>query len=169
MSRGAGGISDGGQAPAQGAHEAAPKDHGTKPAPSPATLAALNAEPVGRLGRMERRILGPGREPDPRYSLANERTFLAYIRTALTLLGGGVAVEAFAGDAIALVARRALALGLVCLGMAISAAASYRWVTLERAMRLGRPLPLNPIGFVLAIGVTLAAIALAVSIVLAPS
>ena len=51
----------------------------------------------------------------------------------------------------------------------LAAAASYRWVTLERAMRLGRPLPLNPIGFVLAIGVTLAAIALAVSIVLAPS
>ena len=168
MSRTAGELPDG-EAAGAVAPEAAPKGHGTNPAPSPATLAALADEPPGRVGRMERRILGPGREPDPRYSLANERTFLAYIRTALTLLGGGVAVEAFAGDAIALFARRGLALGLVCLGMAIAAAASYRWLTLERAMRLGRPLPLNPIGFVLAIGVTIAALALAISIVLAPS
>ena len=49
-------------------------------------------DPAGddaRSGRFEQRVLGPGREPDPRFSLANERTFLAWIRTALTLLGGG--------------------------------------------------------------------------------
>lgn len=31
-------------------------------------------------------------EPDYRFTLANERTFLAWIRTALALLAGGVAV-----------------------------------------------------------------------------
>jgi putative membrane protein len=35
-----------------------------------------------------------GSEPDPRFSLANERTFLAWIRTALALLAGGVGLEA---------------------------------------------------------------------------
>ncbi|MEI2776596.1 MAG: DUF202 domain-containing protein [Tetrasphaera sp.] len=118
-----------------------------------------------RAGRFERRVLGPGAEPDPRYSLANERTFLAWIRTSLTLLAGGVAIEAFAGDALSVSARRALALVLVCLGMALAAASCWRWVTLERAMRQGRPLPLNPIAIVLAGGVALAAAALALSII----
>lgn len=120
----------------------------------------------GREGRFERRVLGPGREPDPRYSLANERTFLAWIRTSLTLLGGGVAIEAFAGDVLRVDIRRGLALGLVCLGMVLAAVSCYRWVTLERAMRLGRPLPLNPVGLALAAGVTLASALLAVSIML---
>jgi putative membrane protein len=31
-----------------------------------------------------------GTEPDYRFTLANERTFLAWIRTALALLAGGV-------------------------------------------------------------------------------
>lgn len=118
----------------------------------------------GREGRFERRVLGPGNEPDPRYSLANERTFLAWIRTALTLIGGGVAIEAFAGTALSFVARRGLALALVCLGMLLAAASCYRWVTLERAMRQGKPLPLNPVALVLAAGVTLAALVLAASI-----
>lgn len=109
-------------------------------------------------------MLGPGIEPDPRYSLANERTFLAWIRTALTLIGGGVAIEAFAGTALSFVARRGLALALVCLGMLLAAASCYRWVSLERAMRQEKPLPLNPIALVLAAGVTVAAALLAWSI-----
>lgn len=120
----------------------------------------------GRLGRFERAVLGPGSEPDPRYSLANERTFLAWIRTSLTLLAGGVAIEAFAGDALGLLSRRVLALALICLGMSLAAGSCWRWVTLERAMRQNRPLPLNPIALVLAVGVTIAAAGLAVSIVL---
>jgi putative membrane protein len=120
----------------------------------------------GRTGRFERAVLGHGSEPDPRYSLANERTFLAWIRTSLTLLAGGVAVEAFAAGALGIVSRRVLALGLICLGMMLAAASCWRWVTLERAMRQNRPLPLNPIALVLAAGVTLAAAGLGVSVVL---
>ena len=96
--------------------------------------------------------------------LANERTLLAWIRTALTLIGGGVAIEAFAGTALSFVARRGLALALVCLGMLLAAASCYRWVSLERAMRQEKPLPLNPIALVLAAGVTVAAALLAWSI-----
>jgi putative membrane protein len=37
-------------------------------------------------------IRAVGEEPDYRFTLANERTFLAWIRTSLALLAGGVAV-----------------------------------------------------------------------------
>ena len=46
--------------------------------------------------RFPRRLYGVGTEPDPRYSLANERTFLAWIRTSLTLMAAGVALEVLA-------------------------------------------------------------------------
>ncbi|GAB14727.1 hypothetical protein ARGLB_075_00090 [Arthrobacter globiformis NBRC 12137] len=52
----------------------------------------------GRREGLSARILGGGNEPDPRFTLANERTFLAWIRTSLALLAGGVAVEAFMAD-----------------------------------------------------------------------
>ena len=45
--------------------------------------------------RFPRRVYGTGTEPDPRFTLANERTFLAWIRTSLALIAGGVALEAF--------------------------------------------------------------------------
>ncbi|WP_345712331.1 YidH family protein, partial [Kineococcus glutinatus] len=50
--------------------------------------------PAVRDRRWPRRVYGTGREPDARFSLANERTFLAWIRTSLALLGAGVALEA---------------------------------------------------------------------------
>ena len=43
-------------------------------------------------GWLTRRVFPAGREPDPRFTLANERTFLAWIRTALGLLAGGIGV-----------------------------------------------------------------------------
>lgn len=131
---------------------------------SQSTLGADGIPENDRGTRFEQWVLGPGREPDPRYSLANERTFLAWIRTSLTLLGGGIAIEAFAGQVLSAGTRRALSLTLICLGMVLAAASCYRWVTLERAMRQSRPLPLNPLALVLAAGVAVASALLAVSI-----
>ena len=53
-------------------------------------------EPTDQRDWWARRLLPGGEEPDPRFSLANERTFLAWIRTAMALLAGGIAIEAFA-------------------------------------------------------------------------
>ena len=54
---------------------------------------------VAGTDRSRRRVsawaLGGGTEPDPRFTLANERTFLAWIRTSLAMVAGGIAVEAF--------------------------------------------------------------------------
>ncbi len=81
-----------------------------------------------------------GEEPDPRFTFANERTFLAWNRTALALVSAGVAAAAFLrkelGDA-----RLLVALPLLVLGGGLSLFSYRRWEALERAMRLRRPIP----------------------------
>ncbi|NDV10205.1 DUF202 domain-containing protein, partial [Rhodococcus sp. IEGM 248] len=59
------------------------------------------------------RLLGGGTEPDPRFTLANERTFLAWIRTSLALFASGIAVEAFAGDEFPVLLRQCCAVILL--------------------------------------------------------
>jgi putative membrane protein len=90
--------------------------------------------------RFLRRVYGVGAEPDPRFTLANERTFLAWVRTSLALSAGGVALVALdvpmAGQL-----RLAAALVLVTLGLLVPVQAWFRWASTERALRLSRPLP----------------------------
>lgn len=90
--------------------------------------------------RFPRRIFEEGNEPDPRFSLANERTFLAWIRTALALLAGAVAVHV---PAISLDQWVATFTSLVLLlAAAVAVFESWRrWRATERALRLGNPLP----------------------------
>ena len=80
-----------------------------------------------------------GDEPDYRFSLANERTFLAWIRTSLALLAGAAAV-AFVPQFHAEHARWVLAIGLALLGGSAASFAYVRWAANERAMREHRPL-----------------------------
>jgi putative membrane protein len=91
---------------------------------------------------LARRVLRGGSEPDPRFTLANERTFLAWIRTSLALMAGGIAVEAFTTDLFVPQLRTTLAVLLLLLAMIISSVACFRWLNVERAMRHGTPLPL---------------------------
>jgi len=107
--------------------------------------------------RLARWLLPGGTEPDPRMTLANERTFLAWIRTALALLAGGVAVEAFAVDMFEEPVRKGVAVMLIVLGMFVSGGAFMRWVGVERAVRHKAPLPLPLIAPVLGIGGALGA------------
>ena len=81
-----------------------------------------------------------GGRPDPRFSLANERTFLAWVRTSLALLAGGVALDAVELDGPRGL-QSMLAVALVVLGLLGAAVAYLRWALTERAMRLHRPLP----------------------------
>ncbi|WP_109472491.1 YidH family protein [Ornithinimicrobium cavernae] len=107
---------------------------------------------------LARRLLPDGDEPDPRFTLANERTFLAWIRTALALLAGGIAIEAFAVDIFDANVRKLVALLLIGLGMLLSGGAFVRWLGVERAMRHAKPLPLPMIAPLLGIGGAVAAI-----------
>lgn len=92
--------------------------------------------------RWPSRVYRQGSEPDPRFTLANERTFLAWLRTALALMAAGVGVEALStaqGEANPL--GTALALVLITGGVLCSATAFTRWAATERALRTGSPLP----------------------------
>lgn len=108
---------------------------------------------------LSQHLLG-GDEPDPRFTLANERTFLAWIRTALALLGGGIAVETFAGQAFEPLLRLCITLSLLALSILVSAGACLRWLAVERALRHRRALPLPGLVPLLALGCGLAALIL---------
>lgn len=110
-----------------------------------------------RRSRATQRLLGGGREPDPRFTLANERTFLAWIRTSLAFLAGGIAVEAFTADVFEEPVRKFIAVALLVLSMLVSAGATFRWLGVERSMRQQSPLPLPLIAPLLATGGAIAA------------
>ncbi|QPK83223.1 DUF202 domain-containing protein [Corynebacterium qintianiae] len=101
-------------------------------------------------------VFPDGDEPDPRFTLANERTFLAWTRTALAFLAGGIALEAFQIPGIPPGLRTVAAAVVILLGMAISLGAALRWVRVERAMRRGDPLPAPAIIPALGIGIFIA-------------
>lgn len=92
-----------------------------------------------------------GDEPDPRFSLANERTFLAWVRTSLGLTSAGVALDAL-GTGLAEGPRTAIALVLVVLGMVAGAFAFVRWAMNEVALRRDAPLPGFGMGVVIVLG-----------------
>lgn len=121
----------------------------------------------GRSGFSDR-ILQGGIEPDPRFTLANERTFLAWIRTSLALLAGGVAMEAFTADLFGPGLRKTVAVLLFVLALLIGGGAFFRWLNIERSMRRKEPLPLPWIAPVLAIGGALVAAIMAVFVLVRP-
>ena len=104
-----------------------------------------------------------GHEPDPRFTFANERTFLAWNRTALALIGGGLAAAQLLHFDVE-VLRLLVALPPVLAGAALGLASYRRWTANERAMRLGEPLPGSRLPGLLAIGVGVTAVICAVAV-----
>ncbi|WP_322750624.1 MULTISPECIES: YidH family protein [unclassified Frankia] len=96
-----------------------------------------------------------GSEPDYRFTLANERTFLAWIRTALALLAGGVAVVQVVPDFGFPGSRHILGVTFVIMSIVISTTSYRRWADVERALRLGRPLPPSQVPRLLGVVITL--------------
>ncbi|MFF5207491.1 YidH family protein [Streptosporangium sp. NPDC000396] len=99
-----------------------------------------------------------GNEPDPRFTLANERTFLTWLSTSLALSAGGVAMAAVSTDVFVPWMRTVLAVTLVSLS-ALSAAMAYpRWRRVQRALRSATPLPPPALAPILGYGVALVAV-----------
>jgi putative membrane protein len=105
-----------------------------------------------------------GSEPDYRFSFANERTFLAWIRTALALVAAGVALDAV-DVGLPGTLERLLAAFFVALGLLASLAAWVRWARAERSIRRGEPLPAQQFAAVLTAAVVLVAVAVLVLLV----
>ena len=109
-----------------------------------------------------------GTEPDARFTFANERTFLAWSRTALALVVAGLAIvqllPPFPGVPVG---RHLLGLPLIALGAVLAVTAYTEWVRNQRALRRGEPLPRSVLPWILSATVTgiaiIAAIVLLIS------
>jgi putative membrane protein len=106
-----------------------------------------------------------GSEPDPRFSFANERTFLSWIRTALSLLAAGVAVQALSAP-IEHHLRSAACIVLIALSFVSSIQAWVGWLRSERAMRKGEPLPAARAAPVLTAGLALVSLLIVAGLLL---
>jgi putative membrane protein len=107
-----------------------------------------------------------GVEPDPRFSLANERTFLAWVRTSLALLASGVALEAL-GLHLEPGFKLAASLVLIAAGIGAPVQAWFGWMITERALRMQRTLPSPALAAPIVIAVGVAAILVVCGILLA--
>jgi putative membrane protein len=110
-------------------------------------------------------VVGPQQEVDYRFLLANERTFLAWMRTGLALIAGGVALDQFvqvagARDLVALLGIFAIMLGAIVAVLGI-----VQWRRADHAMRNGQRMDSSIT--VMIIGVLLAVFALAIALLLA--
>jgi putative membrane protein len=108
-----------------------------------------------------------GKEPDPRFTLANERTFLSWLSTSLALTAGGVAMAAVPTHVFVPWVRTLLALALVLLAALAAAMAYPRWRSVQRALRRQDPLPTPALAPVLGYGVAAVALLALVLILLA--
>jgi putative membrane protein len=105
-------------------------------------------------------------EPDPRFTLANERTFLTWLSTALALSAGGVGIAALPEDVFVPWMRAVLAIMLVALSALAAGMAYPRWRNIQRALRNQAPLPPPALAALFGYGVALVAIAALVLIVI---
>jgi putative membrane protein len=107
-----------------------------------------------------------GRTPDYRFSLANERTFLAWIRTGLALVAGGLACAQFLPPLPIRHLREVIAVALLVLGAVVALRAVDHWARTERAMRTGSELPASRFPAVLAIVVAVGALLLVIAVLI---
>ena len=108
--------------------------------------------------------LGDKHDVDYRFLLANERTFLAWMRTALALIAGGVALDQFVVVAGARDLVSALGIFAIVLGAVVAVLGVVQWRKADHAMRNGQRM--NSSGFIIFIGVVLAVFALVIALLL---
>ena len=101
----------------------------------------------------ERPDSAAGEAPDVRFTYANERTFLAWNRTALALIATGVAATLLLPKLPVTGGRRLLGVPLIALGGVVAAESFRHWRANERAMRRGEALPRSTLPVVLTAGI----------------
>lgn len=118
----------------------------------------------------EPREPGPGgdREPDPRFTLANERTYLAWLRTALGLIAGGIAVDRLFIGLDPEWVRELVGIVLVVVGSVSAALAHRRWRKVQEALRQGAPIPAPRFAQALAAAIAVAGFLMVLLILVSP-
>jgi len=106
---------------------------------------------------------GWGADPDYRFTLANERTFLSWIRTSLALVAGGLGSIVVLKD---IQGVEVIGIMVLMLAFVTASTAFRRWSLNERAMRLEQPLPASNLPQVTAIGVALIGVAAVILLVI---
>jgi putative membrane protein len=115
-------------------------DHTARsPDPEPSVGGSRLRRWMASLAQRERRLEEVGTEPDPRFTWANERTFLAWNRTALALIAAGLAAAQFLHFNLHGL-RLIVAVPLILLGAVLALASYLHWEDSERAIRLRQPL-----------------------------
>jgi putative membrane protein len=92
-------------------------------------------------GGVEAGGVGPEQHPDYRFTLANERTFLAWVRTGLALDAAGLAVLHLLPELLVPGVREALGLAMVALAVFVTVAGHRRWQDHQAALERSEPLP----------------------------
>jgi putative membrane protein len=108
-----------------------------------------------------------GTEPDPRLTFANERTFLAWARTGLALIGGGLAVAQAVHFGLS-GAHLFIAIPAIVLGAVLGIASYRRWQANQRAMRLGESIGYSRLPAILAAGIAALGAIVALLVALSP-
>ena len=93
--------------------------------------------------------MAPDEHPDYRFTLANERTFLAWVRTGLALDAAGLAVLHLLPELLVRGAREALGLALIALAVVVTVAGHRRWQDYQAALERSEPLPVTRLPAVL--------------------
>ncbi len=96
--------------------------------------------------------------PDERFTLASERTFLAWVRTSLGLLAGGIAMVHLVPEFSTGWARTLLGTVMILLAVIAPITGLRRWFQVRRALESGADMPDERELWVLTIGVTTVAI-----------
>jgi putative membrane protein len=114
------------------------------------------------------RLQDIGEDPDVRFSYANERTFLAWNRTALAMVTAGLAVTQLLPPFDVPGGRRMIGLPLIAMGTLVAVASLLQWRRNERAMRLGEPLPTSVLPLLVSVVVGVSAVIALILAIISP-
>jgi putative membrane protein len=104
-------------------------------------------------------VVSEEHRPDAEAELANERTYLSWLRTGLALVAAGLGAERILPAEGIVWARQVIGVSLILAGVLTAGLARWRWRAVDRAMRAGGPMPQPVLGYVVGAAIVLGGLA----------